>query len=340
MEISAEARDFMERLMTLDPKKRLGFNGAEEVKNHPFFKDINWDTLLTESPAFVPQPTGMEDTDYFDSRGATMLQSAEVLEESEKVQVERARAIIQEQNPEKLTPVADHTSQSEYTNDFGTFTYKNLPMLEKANEDAIRKIRHDSISAAVHDTISEPGSSKLLHRSLPAISRKQRSFILGDHAQDGRMAHSLPGTPPSPSSSSSSKVQVSSSRRSMDPHPLSSAETVKLSRSRSASSPGDRAQALAALSGKPSHKQEGHARSDTKSKSLDCLVVDDNPISCKILETILQTLHCRCVIVRNGAQAIRSAMSDVQFDMIFMDIRMPISKLRIGVKGKCNTFFS
>ncbi|KAF7728237.1 hypothetical protein EC973_006518 [Apophysomyces ossiformis] len=324
IEISPEARDFMERLMTLDPKKRLGYNGAEEVKNHPFFKDINWDTLLTESPAFVPQPTGMEDTDYFDARGATMLQSTEGLEESEKMQVERAKAIIQEQNPEKLTPMSDEASQVEDKNDFGTFTYKNLPMLEKANEDAIRKIRNDSISVSGSEICSEPGSSKLLHRSLPAIPRKQRNFILGDLTPSSRETHSVSGVFPSPSSSTSSKTLASASRRSMEPHPLSSSESTRLTRSRSASSPGDRAQALATLSGKCAAKQNDSSRSETRSKPLDCLVADDNPISCKILETILQRLQCRCVIVRNGAQAIRSAMSDVQFDMIFMDIRMPI----------------
>ncbi|KAG2224682.1 hypothetical protein INT45_007927, partial [Circinella minor] len=73
IEVSPEARDFMERLMTLDPEKRLGANGSDEVKYHPFFKNVNWDTLLTESPAFVPQPADMEDTEYFDLRGATML---------------------------------------------------------------------------------------------------------------------------------------------------------------------------------------------------------------------------------------------------------------------------
>jgi len=61
-------------------------------------------------------------------------------------------------------------------------------------------------------------------------------------------------------------------------------------------------------------------------RKIDCLIADDNPISCKILETILYTLNCRCVVVRNGAQAIRCAMGGVKFDIIFMDIRMPISK--------------
>ncbi|KAG2228160.1 hypothetical protein INT45_009206, partial [Circinella minor] len=102
--ISPEARDFMESLMTLDPEKRLGSRGSDQVKNHPFFKNIEWDTLLSESASFIPQPTDIEDTDYFDSRGATMLIMDEDDLESKR-QVERAKAIIQEQNPEKLTPL-------------------------------------------------------------------------------------------------------------------------------------------------------------------------------------------------------------------------------------------
>jgi serine/threonine-protein kinase RIM15 len=45
----------MEKLMCMDPLKRLGHNGIDEVKNHPFFKKTNWDTLLEEpSPYFIP----------------------------------------------------------------------------------------------------------------------------------------------------------------------------------------------------------------------------------------------------------------------------------------------
>ncbi|XLS61698.1 hypothetical protein HN51_015926 [Arachis hypogaea] len=33
------------RLLTEDPNQRLGARGASEVKEHVFFKDINWDTL-------------------------------------------------------------------------------------------------------------------------------------------------------------------------------------------------------------------------------------------------------------------------------------------------------
>ena len=68
---SDAAKDIMNKLMCLDSTKRLGAGGAEEVKNHPFFADINWDTLFEDDTPFVPAPEHPEDTDYFDSRGLT-----------------------------------------------------------------------------------------------------------------------------------------------------------------------------------------------------------------------------------------------------------------------------
>ncbi|KAG0792088.1 hypothetical protein G6F16_004230 [Rhizopus arrhizus] len=341
IEISPEARDFMERLMTLDPTKRLGYHGAEEVKNHPFFKSIHWDTLLTESPSFVPQPAGMEDTDYFDARGATMQiipnEVIDQLDESAKAQVELAKSIIREQNPENLmisnrrkeSPLHPRKEEeSSENNDFGTFMYKNLPVLEKANEDMIRKIRNDSISV---DSPSPPTSKRKFSGST---------------------------TPLSVSPSVSSKTCTAPRRP--EP-PIKTSDASKFTppqRSRSASTPSiDHAKALGVSSSNSSpsprsdklqvHHHRYHSHEDSEASApkigkapessrmklelipkhhrpLACLVADDNPISCKIIETILQTLHCRCVIVRNGAQAIRSAMSNVQYDIIFLDIRMPI----------------
>lgn len=44
---SKECQDLCEGLMMKDPAKRLGFknNECEELKNQPFFKDINWGRL-------------------------------------------------------------------------------------------------------------------------------------------------------------------------------------------------------------------------------------------------------------------------------------------------------
>ena len=374
----------MESLMTLDPEKRLGSQGFEQVKNHPFFKDIEWDTLLSESASFVPQPTNIEDTDYFDSRGASMLVMDEDDQES-KQQVERAKAIIQEQNPEKLTPLLGDNEKSSTEmalelsvcrDDFGTFVYKNLPMLEKANESAIRKMRQDSIVASAKNTTSGASAgAAVAARSLP-ISKKKIAKRGSLFDLDHRQAISFPNTPHSLSPSTSTKViprrstdqqqQQQQSQHTLKKQVLDQSST----RARSASSPGNHKtkvsnrfksenyptppaeEPLPLMIAEPIPPPAPHPleiittpTSTTTSstitnynnsmspqpppkskKALDCLIADDNPVSCRILETILQMLGCRCVTVRNGAQAIRCAMGDVRFDIIFMDIRMPISK--------------
>ncbi|KAG5602201.1 hypothetical protein H5410_033571 [Solanum commersonii] len=53
------------RLLTEDPNMRLGARGASEVKQHPFFRDINWDTLARQKAAFVPASEGALVTSYF-----------------------------------------------------------------------------------------------------------------------------------------------------------------------------------------------------------------------------------------------------------------------------------
>ncbi|KAJ0040160.1 hypothetical protein Pint_27453 [Pistacia integerrima] len=47
-EMSAEAQDLIDQLLTKDPHQRLGAGGASEVKQLIFFKDINWDALARQ----------------------------------------------------------------------------------------------------------------------------------------------------------------------------------------------------------------------------------------------------------------------------------------------------
>lgn len=42
---SYEAGDFINRLIQRKPQNRLGFNGIEEIKAHPWVRTINWDRL-------------------------------------------------------------------------------------------------------------------------------------------------------------------------------------------------------------------------------------------------------------------------------------------------------
>ncbi|XP_021730315.1 probable serine/threonine protein kinase IRE [Chenopodium quinoa] len=67
-EMSYEAYDLINKLLIENPVQRLGATGAREVKLHPFFKDVNWDTLARQKAMFVPSTEGAFDTGYFMSR--------------------------------------------------------------------------------------------------------------------------------------------------------------------------------------------------------------------------------------------------------------------------------
>ncbi|KAL8216109.1 hypothetical protein R6Q57_022946 [Mikania cordata] len=67
-DMSYEAQDMINRFLIHDPNQRLGAHGSSEVKAHPFFNGVNWDTLSMQKVAFVPHPNGIDDTSYFVSR--------------------------------------------------------------------------------------------------------------------------------------------------------------------------------------------------------------------------------------------------------------------------------
>lgn len=49
------ARDLIKKLVTRDPRRRLGSNrGAAEIKRHPFFKGVNWALIRSLPPPEVP----------------------------------------------------------------------------------------------------------------------------------------------------------------------------------------------------------------------------------------------------------------------------------------------
>lgn len=125
MQTSPAARDLMERLLCVDPQRRLGARGADEIKDHPFFDGLDWDTLLTTPGPFVPQPTDDVSTDYFDARGLTDL-------------------------PDELNPTlaaiapgaagATDPAIAALADDFGTFNFRNLSASKAANDDLLNKI--------------------------------------------------------------------------------------------------------------------------------------------------------------------------------------------------------
>ena len=71
IQMPRDSVSLLQRLLTRDPTRRLGAgpNDAEEVKAHPFFRDINWDDLLRKRvpPPFLPTLKNASDTTWFDT---------------------------------------------------------------------------------------------------------------------------------------------------------------------------------------------------------------------------------------------------------------------------------
>lgn len=65
-QISSNAKDLIERFLC-DQKDRLGKNGVEDIKSHPYFNGVNWDNIRDMESPIIPQLDGPYDTKYFDN---------------------------------------------------------------------------------------------------------------------------------------------------------------------------------------------------------------------------------------------------------------------------------
>ncbi|XP_059588261.1 microtubule-associated serine/threonine-protein kinase 1 isoform X2 [Alligator mississippiensis] len=63
-----DAQHLISSLLQTNPLLRLGAGGAFEVKQHAFFKDLDWTGLLRQKAEFIPHLESEEDTSYFDTR--------------------------------------------------------------------------------------------------------------------------------------------------------------------------------------------------------------------------------------------------------------------------------
>jgi len=68
IKVSPECKNFIEKLLIKNPDNRLGTNGAEEIKAHPWFKNVNWNDLSQKKvvPPFKPKISNSYDVGNFD----------------------------------------------------------------------------------------------------------------------------------------------------------------------------------------------------------------------------------------------------------------------------------
>ena len=459
--VSDEAKDLMTKLMTIEPKARLGANmsdkyasGGAEIRQHPWFEGTKWETLLEDEAQFVPAPSHPEDTEYFDTRGATLQTFNEEMEDQTSSPAGTPGADYPDRPHDALSRVRSQVnsnglkrglmplhipahvrdgrsrrlSEPVATDDFGNFAFKNLPVLQKANNDVLQKLLESQRSSktSVAAPSPNPNSASPSLESSPLIPMplaRARSTNKGANrpASPSNLGHSnespsRPSNPSSPllvsfstgqnherrkTSSTSSTLSHQSHRNSLQPGqffepprlptsfsaqteisntsspiksnrnsmiiPLSSPEKSTLlprphsihasSRARSqtvGSQEGDgppskpfhnkRQSQVLDISPSSSDNEDPRAkallrvqrrRQSSRRMSqimltdgptfrpLDVLVCEDHPVSRMVMERLLEKLRCRTISVTNGSEAARYAMSEVQFDIIMMEFKLP-----------------
>ncbi|OAL74665.1 AGC protein kinase [Trichophyton violaceum] len=449
--VSREAKDIMERLITVNPRERLGANidekyssGGAEVRAHPWFSDINWDTLLEDEAQFVPAPENPEDTEYFDSRGATLQAFNEEFEGQlsspsssgdypdrphdalykVKTQVNSLKRGLM---PLHIPPHVRDTrsrrlSEPALADDFGSFNFKNLPILEKANKDVIQKLRHDAMQAQqravpnnspatpsgpslegspllpmpLKRTLSQnkannrpasPSASSLPSSSSPSRPSQPGSpllvqFSTSSHHERRKTSGSSTFSPPSAGSAPTSggfepprlstNLKISTSTASSPIKSIKtsiSSDTPSLHRQSSVPSCRSRSHTIGSQDSDLTPAKEpfvpGHCKrksqlwdispsssdnEDPRAKALlkvqrrrqssrrlsqinlvegpffrplDILICEDHPVSRLVMETLFEKLRCRTITAINGSEAMRYALSEVQFDVIMTEFKLP-----------------
>ena len=456
-QVSETAKDLINKFIQLDPRKRLGANtdekfptGGAEIKAHPWFSDINWDTFIEDEAQFIPNPENPEDTEYFDSRGATLQSFPEELEDQlspagvtpggTEYTKRPHDALLHVRNqvnsmkrglmPLHIPPHVVRDSRSRrlsepvVADDFGNFTFKNLPVLEKANKDIVNKMREEAmqsqgrgIASQAVSTSNTPaphspapsleGSPLLpmpLKRAISVNKGHQRNSPSGPI--NSTSSPNRPSQPSSPllvqfstrqnherrktSSSSHSSVSTQPSNVFEPPrdgtgvvtsaasspikamHPISSPAKAPESIQRSSSAASrSRSQTVGSQEGDnirdnfvASHYKRrsqlfAHDLSPSSSdnennpqakallkvqrrrqssrrfsqinmmdgpfyRPLDILICEDHPVSKMVMERLFEKLRCRMIIAANGSEAMRLAVSQIQFDIIFMEYKLPI----------------
>jgi serine/threonine protein kinase len=151
-EMSLEAHDLIDRLLTEDPNQRLGARGASEVKQHVFFKDINWDTLARQKAAFVPTSESALDTSYFTSRyswntsDGLAYPPSDFEDSSDNDSLSGSSSCLSNRHDEvgdECGGLAEFDSSSSVNYSFSNFSFKNLSQLASINYDLTKGWKDD-----------------------------------------------------------------------------------------------------------------------------------------------------------------------------------------------------
>jgi serine/threonine protein kinase len=149
IEIPESAKDMVMNMLIRDPNQRLGSRkGIEEIKNHPFFEGIQWNSLLSSQPQFKPH----EGVNYFVEACAEKHKSVDV--DIHKLNLKRLNLDLNESphtggsNSGKssspgssfVSPRAQHSPRTKSVTAFPSFQFRNLNSLAEQNDTIISNL--------------------------------------------------------------------------------------------------------------------------------------------------------------------------------------------------------
>ncbi|XP_062478975.1 microtubule-associated serine/threonine-protein kinase 2 isoform X8 [Pezoporus occidentalis] len=164
-----DAQDLISKLLRQNPLERMGTGSAFEVKQHRFFKDLDWNGLLRQKAEFIPQLESEDDTSYFDTRS------------------ERYQHLDSEE--EEDTNDDDHVEIRQFSSCSPRFSkvYSSMERLSIHEERKTPPPTKRSLSEEKDDRLDSLGSLKSRDRSWvigsPEILRKRLSMSESSHTE-------------------------------------------------------------------------------------------------------------------------------------------------------------
>ncbi|KAL4574881.1 hypothetical protein LXL04_021721 [Taraxacum kok-saghyz] len=156
-DMSYEAYDLINKLLTENPAQRLGATGAIEVKTHHFFRNIHWDTLARQKATFIPSAETL-DTSYFMSRYIWNPEDEHVdggsdfddMSDTGSTCGDSSFGNMLEEEGDECGNLAEFGASTLNVNySFSNFSFKNLSQLASINYDMLVKSAQDGSKPAV-----------------------------------------------------------------------------------------------------------------------------------------------------------------------------------------------
>ncbi|KAL1450471.1 hypothetical protein WDU94_002836 [Cyamophila willieti] len=162
--IQIEAKSIITALLQQNSRDRLGTGGPHEVKEHPYFDTVDWNSLLRHKAEFIPQLDDEEDTSYFDSRMERY--NHDIGEDTDETEDSFSLGTFSSCSPQYKKVQSQLSSQS---------SLEVTPPRKSSEKDETSSTSDVSSSPVAHVITSTPESSQTESDDIsPQVQRKRR----------------------------------------------------------------------------------------------------------------------------------------------------------------------